>query len=447
MAKQHAFQAPRGTRDFLPIDAARRRWLLEHWRRASTRHGFEEVDGPTFEHLDLYTVKSGEGIVSELFSFKREGGSDTYALRPEFTPTLARMYAAKANSLPKPTKWFCVSNFFRAERPQRGRLREFWQWNADVIGLEGADNDAPEAIEQAKARADAEVIACVVGLMESLGLTPDDVKVHVSDRNAAAGLIRKASGSDLDVDKAFALLDRRSKMDPQAFKEQAAAAGFAVDRFDALIAEQSADVIAPLLRETDAQRVASWIKPDFNIARGLAYYTGTVFEVIAEGERAVAGGGRYDKLIEMFGGPSTPAVGFGMGDVVLTNLLVDKGLMPSDAELMEWAGHSPHVFVMCPADELAEAQVRPAVAALRRAGLHARHSYKSTRNIGKLLKEASTLGARTALLIEPGGEVAKIKHLAGGGGGGESEPMPLAQAIDRLAQELAPTDNPPSKRV
>ena len=133
MAKA-SFQSPTGTRDMYPADAAKRRFIMEAWRGVSVRHGFDEIDGPTFEHLDLYTVKSGEGIVSELFAFQRAGGEKDYALRPEFTPTLARMYAAKAGSLPKPTKWFMAGPFFRAERPQRGRLREFLQWNVDILG-------------------------------------------------------------------------------------------------------------------------------------------------------------------------------------------------------------------------------------------------------------------------------------------------------------------------
>src|ERR1051325_11337269 len=178
MPPLHAFQAPKGTRDLYPIDAARRRVVLEAWRSAVIRHGFEEIDGPIFEHLDLYTVKSGEGIVSELFSFERFGGEKTFALRPEFTPTLARMYAAKAASMPKPTKWFWTQNCFRAERPQRGRLREFYQWNCDIIGNEQDPG--------AQARADAECIACCVDLLELVGLTPQHVRVRVNDRGVVS---------------------------------------------------------------------------------------------------------------------------------------------------------------------------------------------------------------------------------------------------------------------
>ncbi len=467
-----SFQAPNGTQDSYPIDLARRRWLIEHWRRVSTRHGFEEIDGPTFEHLDVYKTKSGEGIVSELFSFRRAGGKDDYALRPEFTPTLARMYAAKANALPKPTKWFCTGNFFRAERPQRGRRREFWQWNADVIGLdvdpqqmnaEGAEKDAK--IAEAKARMDAEVIACVVGLMQAVGLTESDATVRVGSRDVIDQAFRSTGLAEELWAQAYALLDRRPKLgDLEAIKQSDGLLD--LEEFDMWIETCEGvfqngtswfksegpvtDAVKfdfqPLLALSAHLRdlcVDSWITPDFNIARGLAYYTGTVFEVIADGERAVAGGGRYDGLIEMFGGPPTPAVGFGMGDVVLTNLLSDKGLLPSDDELMQWAGQTPDVFLIAAGDDAAEA-VRPACAQLRSQGLHARHSYKATKNVGKLLKEANQLGAQAALLIEDGGESAKIKHLKGDGG--ESEPMPIEQALAQLAEEFRPVDAPPSKR-
>ncbi len=458
-----SFQAPNGTQDSYPIDLARRRWLIEHWRRVSTRHGFEEIDGPTFEHLDVYKTKSGEGIVSELFSFRRAGGKDDYALRPEFTPTLARMYAAKANALPKPTKWFCTGNFFRAERPQRGRRREFWQWNADVIGLdvdpqqmnaEGAEKDAE--IAEATARMDAEVIACVVGLMQAVGLKPEDVKVRFNHREAIADWLQEQGVEEESHTAVMAILDAAKKMKPEDFVTAVSAFGLKGDGLSVALKgpQHLKDDGYPDIwivhaatkrvhRSLGAARVLPWVEFDASIVRGLAYYTGTVFEVIADGERAVAGGGRYDGLIEMFGGPPTPAVGFGMGDVVLTNLLSDKGLLPSDDELMQWAGQTPDVFVIAAGDDAAEA-ARPACAQLRSHGLHARHSYKSTKNVGKLLKEANQLGAHAALLIEDGGQSAKIKHLKSDGG--ESEPMPIEQALAQLADEFRPVDAPPSKQ-
>jgi len=180
----HVIQKPSGTRDLYPQDLLRKRYIEKAWRDTSIRHGFDEVDGPTFEYSDLYAVKSGEGILNEVFGVfsgkddeqRSGGGRAPYALRPEFTPTLARMYAAKAGSLGKPTKWFWQQNCFRAERPQRGRLREFGQWNVDLIG--GEDS----------VTADADVLSCNVSLLEGIGLSPADVKVRLSDRRMISGM-------------------------------------------------------------------------------------------------------------------------------------------------------------------------------------------------------------------------------------------------------------------
>ncbi|RKZ12008.1 hypothetical protein DRQ53_15350, partial [bacterium] len=344
------FQAPKGTRDLYPDDVLRQRYITQAWRDVSIRHGFDEIIGPTFEHPDIYKLKSGEGIVSELFSFRREGGDDDYALRPEFTPTLARMYAARARQLPQPTKWFTAGPYFRAEKPQRGRLREFLQWNVDVMGLPGGLNAEDAESAEGKAQADAEVIDCAVVLLEQLGLEAEFATVKISDRDVVTNLIQDAGVNDQNIQRAFELLDRHSKMDETSFVTECTKIGLIFDTFveDANDYEQVVTSgvawveaggtsqktkrfdfagIHLLLRRLEELGAGSWAVPNLKIVRGLAYYTGTVFEVIADGERAVCGGGRYDKLVEMFGGPATPAVGFGMGDVVLSLLLDDKGLM------------------------------------------------------------------------------------------------------------------------
>ncbi|MFG0242770.1 MAG: histidine--tRNA ligase [Phycisphaerales bacterium JB054] len=440
----HKIQPPRGTRDLYPAEAARRRWLTERWREVSVRHGFEEVDGPTFEASDLYAVKSGDGILGELFqAFSgkspdeveqvRETGRAPYALRPEFTPTLARMYAAKAAGLPKPCKWFMAGPFFRAERPQRGRLREFLQWNVDLIGGEvgGNLNDY-----------DAEVMAVLASALEAVGLTPEDVRIKVGSRRSIQlaaqrfGVPKELCGDELSP-ALLQLLDDRAKITPAEYERRAVDLGLPEDFvkychptdravvpmdatsaqlahiFDVTIDEGEklySEFHEPgsLCESIHSAGIAHWCEFDSMIVRGLAYYTSNVFEAIADGERAVAGGGRYDNLIELFGGPKTPAVGFAMGDVVLSLLLQDKGLMPSDDELMGLVGQHPDVFVLSNGDEAADAQVRPTVAALRRgseslSGLHVRHSYKATKNVGKLLKEAAQQGARFAVIIEDAG--------------------------------------------
>lgn len=410
-------QSPKGTRDFYPRDMAWRNHLIDAWRRVSIRNGFEQVDGPIFESLDLYKVKSGEGIVSELFHFSDRGEREL-AIRPEFTPTLARMVAAQAASLPKPIKWFCTPNLCRAEKPQRGRLREFWQWNVDILGL-----DTPLA--------DAECIFTAVDLLAELGLQPDHVRVKISHRQTAKQVLRKLGVAEENTTAAFDLLDRRAKISDPEFIQAAGKLNLTepnVLRLDQICRMKYPSGALGSLREhlgTDSDLgdlenldaelrrfgIADWCEYDLGIVRGLAYYTGTVFEIHERSgaERAMAGGGRYDQLIETFGGPATPAVGFGMGDVVLSNVLTDKGLMPEEV------GPWPDVYVIAGTDAGA-AEVGPLVSRLRRAGLHARMNYKTSRNVGKLLKDANACRARYAVILDDqiAQGVVGLKNLATG---------------------------------
>lgn len=410
MASRKSFQAPKGTRDFYPPQMAARRHIESVWRAASTDSGFEEIEGPMFEFLELYTVKSGDGIVSELFSFRRDGGTDDYALRPEFTPTLARMVAAKGKSLALPTKWFAIPAHFRAERPQRGRLREHNQWNVDLIGI-----DSPAA--------DFEVLSTALLALERLGLTANDVRLRVSHRGAISNILEHLGVAKEQQPPVLQLLDRREKIDTDAFNTQAAGLGLdanAITRLDQLAATKCSitepmssiatalDVPETALESLGALRegileagLADWCVLDTGVVRGLAYYTGMVFEIFdrAGKERAIAGGGRYDGLVELFGGPPTPACGFGMGDVVLGLVLKDRGLLGEDD------GGSflsrPDAFVLSTTDA-GDARVSSVLAGLRRAGLHARRSWKSTRNVGKLLAEAGKNNARFAIVLDDG---------------------------------------------
>ncbi len=446
-------QAPKGTRDLYPEDALRRRYVQQAWRDASIRCGFDEIAGPTFETSELYAVKSGEGILSELFQAYsgkspdeveqvQQSGRAPYAMRPEFTPTLARMYAAKAGSLPRPCKWFTAGPYFRAERPQRGRLREFEQWNVDVIGL--PENEDGTLV---KAEVDAECAACGVRLLEDLGLTPGAVRLKIGHRafwNAL--LVTQLRMSADQTTTALALLDKLPKIPREKWVIEASAAGMApnqisgilnvIDRaaepteLDAFLDDAKSDETRPFFKlaaSLEHEHVAEWGAYDLSIVRGLAYYTGTVFELIAEGERAVAGGGRYDNLIELMGGPPTPAVGFAMGDVVLSLLLDDKGLMPAGVDLLDAvsrpaASVRPDVFVIGADDDETDPLVRRLAADLRRGvesrrwaesderrpwardrydvdPLHARVSYKSTRNLKKLLSDGEKQLARYAAIV------------------------------------------------
>lgn len=448
----HTFQPPKGTRDFYPAEMAVRRYIESVWRTVSINHGFEEIEGPNFEHLDLYTVKSGEAIVSELFSFRRAGGDMDYALRPEFTPTLARMVAARASSLPMPIKWFCIPNHFRAERPQRGRLREFIQWNVDMIG-----DSSP--------RADAEIIAVAVGVLRGLGLSGADVTVHINHRELVADALTTAGVARENIEQGMILLDRKSKLDSNEFTKQYIEMGFDHDAYCAIIEharttvndamariEQDGTIdpetesddepmrlIVQLLIELDRRNVLKWCTFNPNVVRGLAYYTGIVFEVLAEGERAIAGGGRYDTLVEMFGGPSLPAVGFAMGDVVLRLVLENKGLLQAGETYLP----RPDIFILSNGSDAAERELPRLVTRLRAKGYHVRHSYKTTRNIGKLLSDANKQRARCAIIL--GDELERhhvvVKDLGGkpesgggesGGGGGQRE-----VSLDDLDEALA----------
>jgi histidyl-tRNA synthetase len=436
-AKKNArtFSRPKGTRDFYREDLLKRRYITETWRRVALRHGFDEIDGPTFEHLELYTVKSGEGIVSELFSFQREGGEETYALRPEFTPTLARMYAARAKQLPEPTKWFCIPNFFRAERPQRGRLREFLQWNVDTIG--GEDETLM----------DVELIEVAAASLDAFGLTSDDAQVRASDRRELEAAIKDVS-PDADAMKVFALLDKRSKLPVDEFERKAVELAFDHKAFDETIPKRAERFLGELIANNP------WVFADPTIVRGLAYYTGTVFEVIAEGERAIAGGGRYDGLVELMGGPPTPAVGFAMGDVVLQNLLEDKGLMPEGRDLLD-ALDQPiptrcEAFVIPNGTDEAEEALGPALSLLRRGErepgavfrhtvrpIHARRTYKATRNVGKLLKEADAIGAKFAVILESG-EHATVQNL-------DTREKHENVPIEEIAAKITQAPSPPGR--
>ena len=427
-------RSPKGTRDYYPAEMAWRRFLEDAWRRVSIRNGFEEVDGPIFEMLDLYKVKSGDGIVSELFHFTDRGDRDL-AIRPEFTPTLARMVAAKANALPRPIKWFCLPNLCRAERPQRGRLREFLQWNIDMLGSDDA-------------LADAEVIFTCVDLLRELGLNPEQVKVKISHRDVVRRILARLGVDDANMNGAFELLDRRDKMPPEVFTKNAAELGLneaTVERFNQVariklssdatwselagrfaVPEEDLADLAELHEKLVAFGIADWCEYDLGIVRGLAYYTGTVFEVheISGAERAIAGGGRYDKLIEMFEGPPMPAVGFGMGDVVLSLVLSDKGLMPDNVA-------PPVDFFVIAADDSVKDQVAPLAAKLRTVGLHTRFSYKTTTNVGKLLKDAANSRARFTIILNadtPTTSTIQLKDMATG----DQLDVTLEQIIEKI---------------
>src|SRR6266478_5953210 len=316
-----------GFRDFYPEplpqsdlwSADARQYIFEKWRGAARTYGFREYDGPPLEPLELFTTKSGTEIVGQLYNFKDKGERDV-ALRPEMTPTLARMIAAHERSYKKPVKWFAIPQLFRYERQQKGRLREHFQLNADILG----ENDPG---------ADAELIALLIDTLRSFGLTEKDFVIRLSSRNAWHDFFLRHQGDPAREYEFYQIIDKLEREDPVINDQKLSALGFSLVEVMALIkeAEPTAE-LKLILDNCSAQGLADFVKVDYGVIRGLAYYTGIVFEAFdRQGDfRAIAGGGRYDNLVKLLsaGKVDLPALGFGMGDVVLLELLKARGLLP-----------------------------------------------------------------------------------------------------------------------
>ena len=406
-------QALPGFRDFYPDEFALRAHIFRVWREVAGRYGFEEYDGPPLEPLELYTAKSGAEIVGQLYNFTDKGGREV-SLRPEMTPTLARMVAARANGLRKPIRWFSIPQLFRYERQQRGRLREHFQLNCDLIGEAGPLGDA-------------EIIALAIDVMRAFGLTASDVRVRLSDRRVLRALLLGAGVTEAQLGVAYAAVDKMERGRREDLAGQLMAAGMSAATAAGVFAAASlrgraaveqalaavpdgAAAAGPLgetLRALEAMGLGEFVDVDLTIVRGLAYYTGTVFELFDAGRtlRAICGGGRYDDLARSLGGVDLPALGFGMGDVVLGELLKERGLAPGGRASID-------VFVagVTPEDQ-------PSVLALahelRDGGLRCEYAL-GPQAVGKQLKLADARQARTAIVIGPDdrarGEV-MVKHL------------------------------------
>ena len=359
-----AFQALRGFRDFYPEEMAVRRYIEQAWHGAARAAGFEEIDGPPLESLDLLKAKSGDAIVEEIYAFEDKGGREV-GLRPEFTPTLGRMVAERAASLKKPLKWYCVPQLFRYQRQQRGRLREHIQWNVDIVGA-------------ARIEADMECVAVAVDALRRLGLTSDHVRVRINHRGVVEECIRAHGISD--VEATLQLIDK-GKLD------ESLAADLLVECRDSVAAE-----LAGFFQGADDYGIGEFIEIDSGIVRGLAYYTGIVWEIFDRGHklRAIAGGGRYDRLIETLGGPSMPALGFGMGDVVLAGVLEDLKLLPDRPPRLD-------VMVLPIGEEMA-GPARRVVRHLRDRELCAEAPYSPVK-LGKGFQAAEAAGARRAVIV------------------------------------------------
>ena len=380
-----------GFRDFFPPEHAALRAIFQAWREASRCGGFTEYEGPELESLDLYTEKSGEEIVGQLYHFTDKGERQV-ALRPEMTPTLARMVASQHRNYRKPIKWFSVPRLFRYERPQKGRHREHYQWNCDMVG-------------EKSARAEAELIGVLCLGLSLLGLGPKDVVVKVSDRGWWDAFLEKQGVGEKERPNVLRTLDRLEGATAEQRKEKLGALAGAVE---AVWEGKSVDsaAVAQVHEGVGALGYGEWCETDYRVVRGLAYYTGVVFEVHdrAGKLRAVAGGGRYDDLLKRLGGEDLPAVGFGMGDAVLAELLRVKGVAVAPAGGAE-------IFVVAEGKE--QAMALQMTGQLRRGGFSVDYD-PGAGKWGKQLEMAEAKGAKWALLVgrEMGEGKLGLKELA-----------------------------------
>lgn len=407
-----------GFRDFYPQELAERAYVMSAWREVARRYGFAEYDGPPLEPLELYTAKSGDEIVGQLYVFEDKGGRKV-ALRPEMTPTFARMVGAKLNALRKPVRWYSTPQLFRYERQQKGRLREHFQLNVDIVG-------------EPDVAADAELLALAIDVMREVGLTANDVRARVSDRRLIGALLAHFDIAGEQQPLVYAVLDKLDREPRATLEKRLTDGGLAPHTvgslFEAVAAKDLGELRARLggVRAMDghfdnlqryfdllgALGVAEWVRLDLSVVRGLAYYTGIVFELFdTAGEfRAICGGGRYDDLLATLGGAAAPALGFGMGDVVLGELLRSRRLMPAlEPAIDYWVASD---------DEALLTEVMSVAGRLRRHGHSVEYSLKP-QQLARQLKAAASAGAAKVVILlrdhwSGGAGTATVKTLADG---------------------------------
>jgi histidyl-tRNA synthetase len=393
-----------GFRDFYPEptphpevwSADLRLHIFEKWRAVARAYGFREYDGPPLEPLELFTLKSGDEIVGQLFNFV-DKGDRAVSLRPEMTPTLARMVAAHERNYKKPIKWFAVPQLFRYEKQQKGRLREHFQLNADLFG-------------ETDPAADAEVIALLVDVLRALGLTAADFQVRLSSRLAWQQFYERKNPEVARAYEFYQVIDKLDREVPEVSQERLSALGFSLSEVrDFIQASQPTPELQAILGNLAARRLSEFVTIDYGIIRGLAYYTGVVFEAFdRQGQfRALAGGGRYDNLVKVISGGKVdlPALGFGMGDVVLSELLKARKLLPVFPSGIR-------VFVLIE-DEANRPQSLRLVQSLREAGVGAEYSLTPSKS-EKQFKRALELRAEYTARWESDpveGERVRLKNL------------------------------------
>jgi len=414
---KNIIQPVKGTREFYPPEMAIRNWLYANIRNVSESFGYSEYDGPFLEPIDLYAAKSGEELVKEQSFVFPDRGGNLITLRPELTPSLARMVAQKQRQMIYPLRWWSFGPFWRYEKPQKGRTREFFQWNIDLIG-----SKSPEA--------DAELIAICAEFFKRIGLSPDNVKVLINDRRL---MDRKLSEIGIDASlkkKALKIIDRQDKMNNVTWKAYALDNGLKEEQFNGLkkILEnndlyQESDELLNIFSALENLGVQEYVQFDPKIVRGLDYYTGVVFEArdIGKSTRAILGGGRYDDLVKDVGGEPLTGVGFAMGDVVLPIILEQYGLLP-DLQI------NPARILVTIFDEESIPVSLSIATVLRKAGFSVQ-TYPEAAKIAKQLKYADRCAIQFALIVGPEEEeqaIVQVKDMKTR----EQSSVPLAELVN-----------------
>jgi histidyl-tRNA synthetase len=416
----------KGTRDFYPANMAVRNWLYDKVRKVSEAFGYQEFEAPILEKLDLYAAKSGEELVKkQSYAFTDKGG-EKIVLRPELTPSLARMISQQQRQLSYPLRWWSYGPFWRYEAPQKGRTREFFQWNIDLIGV-----DTPEA--------DAEMVAIVAMLFKSLGLTPDKAVILINDRRLTNKELEKLGVPEIIRQDALNWIDRRAKMKPAAWDEFGKDIGLSPAQIDGTKAFtsrtdlwQESESLKRVFAVLNAMEVQEYVRYDPGIIRGLPYYTGIVFEAFdlsGSLRRAILGGGRYNNLMEAVGGEPMPAVGFAMGDLVISLILKELDLVPENLSA------SPAALLVTIFDEDTFLPALTLASELRQAGLNIA-TYPEIAKLGKQFKYADRIRTRMAAVLGPdelaSGQVA-IKNLETR----EQINLPREEVVEYINQILA----------
>jgi len=423
-------QPVKGTRDFYPDEMRLRNWLFQIWRETARQFGFEEYDACVLEHEELYIRKAGDEITEQLYNFEDKGGR-RLALRPEMTPSLARLILQRKSALTFPLKWFSIPQCFRYERMTRGRKREHFQWNMDVVGQ-------PDLV------AEVEVSSALVMSLQKMGLGEGQVRLHLNDRRLVGAVLDHLGVAEDRHLPVMVVMDKRDKVTGEALAAMLAEQGLSpaqVTRLEAFLAMKTLDeverALGPHPSVASLKRLLTLLGQvglggfatfDITVVRGLSYYTGTVFEVRDAGAslRAICGGGRYDSLLSSYGGESVPAIGFGFGDVVILELLADLNLLPQLTQEMD--------FAVIPFSEAEIPLALELSQRLRRAGFRCDADY-SLKKLKRALQRAEAVGVHQAVLLMPDElkqglvvlrDMAKRKETR----------VPLAEVVSRASEAL-----------